>query len=266
MKSQIDRGALDLLEESIHLLRRMPMRILFLHFVGSFPYLLGLLYFLADMSRGPFAHRYVAEAAVGISLLYIWMKCWQSAFCGRMYSHLLGREPERLFFRRIIRVGIKQAIIQPYGLILIPVAFLILLPFGWTFAFFQNVLVIGSRDQWAPRKVTQTCWRLAMLWPAQNHRMLLVFFLFTMFVWMNIAILFLMAPSLLQSLFGVETIFSLSGFHLLNTTFLAVVTAFTYLAVQPLLMIVYTLRCFYGEAIDSGADLIVDLQAMRKAS
>ena len=259
------RGSLDLLEEAVHLLRRIPLTTLLLHYIGTFPFLLALLYFLADMSRGPTAHLYVAEAALGVSLLYIWMKCWQSVFCGRIYTHLLGQPPQPFQRQRLLRLIATQALIQPYGLILIPVAFLILLPFGWTFAFFHNVLVTGSGAV-EVRKAIQAGWRLALLWPAQNHRLVIVLSLFSFFVFLNIGILLWMVPALLRMLFGVETIFSISGFHLLNTTFLSILMAFTYLCIHPLLAIVYTLRCFYGEAIQSGADLLAELQSLRKVS
>jgi hypothetical protein len=268
MKKLIDsgRGSLDLLEEAVHLLRQTPHQVLFLYFIGSFPFILGLLYFWADMSRGPFAHRYVAEAAFAVALLYIWMKCWQSIFCARLHSHLLGQPPEKYSLSRIWNLVCSQAILQPLALILLPVAFLLLLPFGWTFAFFQNLLVIGSGNDPDLRRVSRTSWRLAALWPGQNHRILMVLAMFSFVAIVNIAVLMIMIPLLVRMLLGIETMFALSGMHVFNTTFLAVACAFTYLCIDPLIAVVYTLRCFYGESIETGADLISELKSLRKAS
>ena len=260
------RGSLDLLEEAVHLLRQAPFQVLFLYFIGAFPLILGFLYFLADMSRGPFAHRHVAESAFGLALLYIWMKCWQSVFCGRLLSHLLGQSPQKYSLSRIWNLVSTQTIFQPLSLFLLPLAFLILLPFGWMFAFFQNLLIQGCGNDPEPGRVMRTSWRLATLWPGQNHRLLLVVGMFGFIVFINIAVLMILIPMLLRMLFGIETMFTLSGIHILNTTFLAVALAFTYLCIDPLFAVVYTLRCFYGEAIETGADLISDLKNLPKAS
>ncbi len=263
--SQI-RGSLDLLEEAVHILRQAPFSVLIRYFLGTFPFLLGFLYFWADMSRGAFAHRYVAEAAFGISLLYIWMKCWQSAFCNSIHSHLMGRPPEKYSGGRILRLVATQMILQPYSLFVEPVALLLLLPFGWTFAFFKNLLVVGDGRDLDLRKVMRTSWRLASLWPAQNHRLLLISILFNVIVFLNIGVALLLIPQLLNMLFGIETVFTLSGMQMLNTTFLTVVAAFTYLCIDPLIAVVYTLRCFYGESVESGADLLAELKSLPKAS
>ena len=50
-----------------------------------------------------------------------------------------------------------------------------------------------------------------------------------------------------------------------NTTFLAVTVAVAWLALDPLLKAVYTLRCFHGEARTDGADLLAELSCVRAA-
>jgi hypothetical protein len=259
-------GSLDLLEEAVHLLRQAPFRVLLLYGIGTFPFLLGFLYFWADMSRGPFAYRYAAEFAFGVSLLYIWMKCWQSVFCVRIRSHLMGKPAEQYSMRRILKLFITQTIFQPYALLILPVAAILVLPFGRTFAFFQNLLVIGNGQHLDLRSVKKRSWEMARLWPAQNYRILLNLALFALFVFVNVAMILLTIPSLMTTLLGIETVFTLSGFHLLNTTFLSVICAFTYLCIDPILAVVFTLRCFYGESIETGADLIADLRNLPKAS
>ena len=260
------RGALDLLEEAVHLLRRAPYQLLLQYYTGTFPFILGFLYFWADMSRGAFAQKHVAESALGVSFLYVWMKCWQSVFCINLHSFLMELDPQPFSFPRILRLIATNLIIQSYAIFALPISALLLLPFGWTIAFFQSLLVIGDATDLNLRKVIRKSWRLASLWPAQNHRVLIVLSLFMGVVFLNLGMLLLFIPDLLKTLFGIETVFTLSGFHVLNTTFLSVLIGLTYLCVDPLLACIYTLRVFYGESLETGADLASELKALAKAS
>jgi hypothetical protein len=260
------RGSLDLLEEAVHILRRTPPRILFQYFVGTAPFLLALLYFWADMSRGAFSYRYVAEASLGLTALYIWMKAWQSVFCISIHARVMEHRGIPFTFRRAMNILATQAILQPYSLFLLPAAFLALLPFGWVFAFFQNVLVLGSGEDLQIRRIMRVAWQAAKLWPAQNHRLLLILSLFGIIVFLNVTGILLFLPYIIRVLFGVETVFSISGFQMLNTTFFSIVCAITYLCVDPLVCVVYTLRCFYGESLETGADLTAELKSLTGAT
>jgi hypothetical protein len=70
----------------------------------------------------------------------------------------------------------------------------------------------------------------------------------------------LMLPQLLKTLFGVESVFTLSPYAMLNSTFFAGMCGLTYLCVDPILKAFYTLRCFYGESLESGEDLKSELK------
>jgi len=258
MKTVQIRGAIDLLEESVHLLRRASIQLILQYYFGALPFVIGFLYFWADMSRSPFAHGHVAEASLGVALLYIWMKCWQSVFCANLYSQLLHSTENGYSLRRILRLVIIQMILQPYGLILMPFSLLVFVPF----AFFQNLLVLGDGREIEIRNIIRRSWDLAKLWNMQNIKLLMIVGLFTFIAFINIGVLMLLGPQLLKTLLGIETVFTLSGFHAFNTTFLAVVIALTYLCVDPLIAAVYTLRCFYGESIESGADLAAELKSL----
>ena len=56
----LDRPALELIEEAVHLLRRAPGPVLAIYYFGSLPFVLALLYFWADMSRSPLAYQHLA--------------------------------------------------------------------------------------------------------------------------------------------------------------------------------------------------------------
>jgi hypothetical protein len=78
---------------------------------------------------------------------------------------------------------------------------------------------------------------------------------------LNVGIALVLLPWLLKILLGVETVFSISGTHILNDTFFAVVCSLSYLCLDPLMKASYCLRCFYGESLQTGEDLKVELRS-----
>src|SRR5881628_1253409 len=112
-----DKGGLDLIEEATHLLREASAATLATYYAGAIQFIIGFLYFCADMSRSPFANRYLAEAALATAALFIWMKFWQAVFARRIRAQVAGEAMPRWTFRRFVRVFISQAVIQPSGLL-----------------------------------------------------------------------------------------------------------------------------------------------------
>jgi hypothetical protein len=248
-------GALTLAEEAVHMLRRQGRAALAEYYLGSLPFVLGLLYFWADMSRSSFARWYCAPAAAGVALLFMWMKLWQVRFCRRLWMRLQGTPAEAWPLRRNVITAARQAAIQATGFVALPAAALAALPLGWTYTFYQNVSVLDDSEGQDLMGVCKAAVRQAALWPGQNHVLLLIFSVFGLFVFGNLGIVLFVTPHLINTLLGVETIFTLSGFHALNTTFLAVVSALTYLCVDPIIKAAYVLRCFYGISRHTGDDL-----------
>ena len=259
---QVGKSAIEIIEEAVHLLRRSPARILAIYYVGTLPFILGLLYFWTDMSRNAFAYGHCAEAALGVSLLFLWMKCWQAAFAGELRAHLCGAPRPRWILLRLVRLAVIQATVQPSSVFALPIAALVMLPFGPTYAFYHNVTSIGTGDSGDARRVLAGSWRRATLWTGQNHILILILLAFWLFVFMNVAVTILLVPALVRILFGVETVFTRSGLHMLNTMLLATAWGVTYLCVNPLVKAVYVLRCFYGESLATGADLKAELRAV----
>jgi hypothetical protein len=300
-----DRGgkpAVEILEEATHLLRANAS-LLAPYYFGSLPFILGLLYFWTDMSTGADAWRRCSEASWGLTLLFIWMKTWQSLYARRLLERIKGEASRDWGLRRMMRAAAIQTTIQPWSILILPIAFIIMLPFPQAFAFFQNASLMGSGDEANLRVVVQKSWRQASLWPMQNTLILwltspfllalaalFIFVLvpvsssfnpgasvefllivaavvvvplcpFGMVTALNIGMALLLLPWLLKVLFGVETIFSISQTHIMNNTFFAVVCSLTYLCLDPLLKACYCLRCFYGDSLQTGEDLKVELRS-----
>lgn len=261
-KPREPRGALDTLEEATHLLRVAPLRVHAAYYAGSVPFVLGFLYFWADMSRSPFARESAAVEALFLAALFVWMKYWHSAFARTLLAFMRDEPFPAPSLSRALRSAAVQAAIQPTGFIALPVAMLITLPFGWLYAFYQNVAVHGDGTG-GLRAAARKSWRQAMLQPGQNHALIAMLFVCGVFVFLNVVIVMLIAPHALRALLGLETAWSRAGWSALNTTFLTVACGISYLALDPLVKCAYVLRCFYGESLKTGEDLRISLRSLR---
>src|ERR1035438_7426601 len=81
-------GAIPLLEEAVHLLRRAPLATLVCHLLGTAPFALGLLLFWNDANNPHTAGATVARESVVLALLLVWMNCWRAVFAGRLRRQL----------------------------------------------------------------------------------------------------------------------------------------------------------------------------------
>lgn len=259
-RRQQGKDALELIEEAVHLLRTAPAGALAAYYLGGLPFVLGLLYFWADMSRNPFAYEHAAEASLGLAMLFLWMKFWQVIFARKLRAAVALVPPEPWNFTRCRRVWLAQSALQPWGLFLLPLSLLPVLPVAWVYAFFQNLTALDDGESPRLRELIRKSARQAALWPRQNHVVLLILLLFGGCVFLNWTIFGLVLPNLTKTLLGVESVFTRSGFGLLNTTFFAAMFGLAYLCVDPIAKTVYVLRCFYGESLASGEDLKVELK------
>ena len=252
-------SGLDLLEQAITLLRQAPVSVWIPYCLGVLPFALGLLFFWADMSRHPYAAEHASAYALGLALLFVWMKCGQALFAARLHAVILCQPYRPWRATELIRLALIQATWQPTGLILLPVALLLTVPLAWTFAFYQNMTAIaGLGDERLPHR--QTALQLARLWSRQNHMILVWTLLISLVVGVNLLILLVSGPQLFKSLTGIETAFSRSVFAYGNSTFLIIWCTLTALLIDPLIKAVYVLRCFYGQSIRSGLDLKLRLK------
>lgn len=255
---------MDLLEEAFHLLRHAPAAVWVCYLAGAVPFAIGLLFFWAEMSHGGEAWRHARVRSLGMALLFVWLKVWQTFFCRALLSRLTGEPSGPWPAGRVARLAAIQAAWQPTSLFLLPIAALIMIPFGWVFAFYQNLTVMGDGAA-DGKEATRQAQHCARLWPMQNHKLLAILSLAGLFLLLNWQSAFLLVPQLLQSFLGLETIFSRGAAAYLNTTFWAVLAVLVWLSLDPLVKAVYVLRCFHGAARTSGDDLRADLRRLRAA-
>ena len=200
------KTAFDLIEEATHLLRTAPAATLAVYFLGTVPFVLGVLFFWADMSRSPLAPQHLAAGSLGMAALFFWMKFCQAVFARRIRAQAARETYLPPGFRRCARIFFMQAIVQPSGLFLLPLACAAALPFPWVYAYYQNFAALDDGGDAGTGRIDEKI--LAgrpKLWPRQNHVVLAIMFAFAFCVFLNWATVCLMLPHLGKTLLGIES-------------------------------------------------------------
>ena len=252
-------GASQIIDEAFHLLRNAALKLLPAYYIGSLPFVIGLLYFWADMSRAADARQYLGWSSLAVAALYVWMKCWQAVFSMRLREHIVGQSISAPASFRVTHLIVLQLAVHASAFLVLPIAAIVVLPLGWCFAFYQNVTSAPPDRYNSLRVICRHAWGQAVIWPRQNHLIIALMTLFSHFVALNLALSIFALPYLIKKFFGTDTIFTLSGVNALNSTFWVIVLALTYLCLDPIFKAVYTLRCFYSESLKTGTDIKTEL-------
>ncbi len=255
---QKGKGAVEILEEAAGLVRGASAADLFCYGIGTLPFVFYFLFFFSQ-STGVDGFANLVPESLALTLLYLWMKYWQSVYSHRL---LAGARNVRKEFISPCGPAAVQAVLQPWSLLLVPVALLLTVPFGWCYAFFQNVTVLGAEGD--VRTVVRRAYRQSLLFPGQNLLVILFALVLSLIVFVNLFAAAFLIPLLIKKLLGIETVFSRSHHFLFNTSFLAFLAALTFLCVDPFVKAAYVLRCYYGECLETGADLLAELRALRR--
>jgi hypothetical protein len=253
-------SGLDLIEEGMHLLRHASLGAWTMYLCGAVPFLFGFLFFWTEMVSSGLAERSLLPGALGVGVLFVWFKVAQACFADGLRSALHGEAPRRWTLAEWLTVLRRQSFWQATGLIVLPVAFVVTIPFPWVSAFYQNILISDPRDKASDGDVVKESWRLSRLWTGQNWMLVTLLGMVYLLSFINWLTCLLVGPYLLKTLLGVETVFSRSGFHLLNSTTLFICLLLAYVVTDPLAKAVYLLRHHYCESRRSGADLLLRLR------
>jgi hypothetical protein len=260
-KTAEEERCLDLIERAMHLLRMAPFQTILLFYLGAVPFILAILFFLADMSSSPFADDRCAGAALGTGLLYIWMRTWQALFCRKLAGLLEQNGDAPITPRRFAQMFRFQLIYSSWGLVALPLAALVVIPFGWFYAYFNNLCVVAVFSS-SMKDSANKARALSMPWPRQNHLLIAVLLGFGYFALANVVTVLAQLPGLLKSLAGIETVFTQSWYWMGNTTFIGISIGLAYLVVEPLVKAVYVLRFHACESIATGDDLLAELKTL----
>lgn len=260
--------ALQILEEAFHLIRSLDVKFFWIYYLGAVPFAVGLLYFVADMSRSSLASRDAAFAALVMVALYFWMRYCQARFCEGLWETLNpGQLPKRGRYEQLSRLAALW-FLHSLQIPLLVFGIFFAIPLGWILAMQQNfsALALTQDLEGKPfRNLLGKSIRYSHYEWAQNHGILLIFFFVSLFTWANIIATCVLVPGFGKSFFGIESIFSLSPtVAVMNTTFLLGSFLLMQLLITPLINAAYVLRCFYAGSRSSGADLLSRLAAARE--
>jgi hypothetical protein len=260
MPEQRKKSALDLLEESTYLVRNVPAAALAAYYTGTLPFVLAFRFFWADMGRSATAYDHCAPAALGVAAMYVWMSVWQAVYAQQLRSALTGTPPAPFF-----RLAFVQASLQPAKPIAIAIAALLMIPLATVFGFYQSLMAVSYEGARGIGGSFAAARSQAKLWRRQNWAVLCLIAAIAIVVFLNIGVLILIVPQLLKSFLGIDTPLTRSMDVPVNSTFVVIAVALTYVIVDPLIKAVYVLRCFYGESLATGEDLKAQLKAIAAA-
>ncbi|MDB6055952.1 MAG: hypothetical protein JWN25_3475 [Verrucomicrobiales bacterium] len=233
--------------------------------MGTVPFVLGLLYFVADMSKSPLAPERCIRYSFLLTFLFVGMKFFHSIFAEKIRHALFKHETIPWSGRMLFTVLAHQALIGALGMPILLICAIITLPLGWAVAFFQSANVCPFNEQKNFSGIVHFARRHAFVAPRQNHAMLFIMSLFTIMVMVNVGLAFYALPYLGKVVFGIETAVSMNLLSLLNTTYLMAVGMITWMLVDPIVKVTYILRCFYGNSVTSGDDILSSLERMKSA-
>lgn len=268
-KTRPEHGAFDLLEEAFHALRVAPLSVLALYYVGSVPFVVTLFYFWADMSRSSFASQDAALASLLVGGAYFWMKIWQAVFCRQMWEQLNAGDASLAWPReRVFGYLAAQVLIQSTAIPVLAGALVCLVPLAWVYAFYQNVSALGLTQDYGNeplRQLTRDAARQSHWAWGNNHLLLVVLMVFSLFVWMSVMMTAVYLPMLAKMLLGIDSVFTMNPVAtLMNSTFVFGTVLLVFLCVGPLTKTLYVIRCFYGQSRTTGADLLSRLAALKQ--
>ena len=263
-RKQQEKDAVELSEEAAFLLRNSPASVWACYYLGTMPFVLGLLYFWSNMTRGQPGTEQVLLGSLGLAGLFLWMKTWQGIFGLRLRDVLTDSRPEPMTWRGVLRMAAGQARWQPWGLIILPVTLVLTVPFPWTYAYFQNLTATASPER-SSLELHRAAAAEAKLWPMQNSLFLLILSGLGLFVFANVVTTLILLPQIMITFFGMKEILHPGLWYVTNTTFLALAGVMTHLVIDPFVKAAYVVRSFYGQSRNTGEDLRVQLNRARRA-
>ena len=259
-KKQNKHRAIDLLETAVHLLRCLSPASWIIYLIGTLPFVLGLLFFFSEMITLSFATSRCFPEAIGLVLLYLWMRSWQAIFAQQLLKTLSHQPNTPISFRLMVRQTGFQAAYAARGLALLPFAIVSVILLPWVLAYTNMLCIVDVNQPFA--EAAKEARKAARFRSRQNIQGLFLLLLIWFIVFLNINLLFYLVPYLLKTLLGIETILSQSYFWINNPVIILFAFVLSYLVLDPLLKALYTVRFFFATSAETGGDLFVELRQL----
>src|SRR5271154_83177 len=131
--------ATEVLDEAVSLLRRTPLSVFSVYYLGALPFWLAFVYFYFDMTQSADANAHLPGEALLLTALYFWMKTCQAVFARKLLAVLEGEDVEPWELPRLANTALLQTIYAGSFVIVYPLGLIITIPFGWISAFYHNI-------------------------------------------------------------------------------------------------------------------------------
>jgi len=135
------QSGLQMAGEALNIFGRVPSSLHLLYYTGTLPFVIAFLYFWFDMSQSAYAQERLFVWSLILPFLFVWMKCWQTVFVKELDGWLYERASAKYGLRGFVRLIVFNAIVQPAGFVVLPLAMVFGLPFMAAAFFFQDVLL-----------------------------------------------------------------------------------------------------------------------------
>ena len=256
-------GAIQMLEEAVHLLRRAPRTALVCHVLGTTPFALALLLFWNDVNNPHTSDATVGRESLVLALLLVWMSCWRAVFAGRLRRQLSASADTLWTWRRTWNLVAGQAFLGATKLAVLPLALLTVFGFSWTVAFYRSATSLADRADLDPMQLIARARHVAGFDRRQSWLLLPIIGFLWLLVTANLGLALALLPQLIHTLTGYESQFSRSGgYYIFTPLFLWATLAISWMIFDPFIQAVYCLRGFYAESVTTGEDIRAGLRML----
>jgi hypothetical protein len=249
------RTTIALIEEAVQLLRAGFPVASALYCVGTIPFLLALFSFCTAMNYDRTANDLLPAASLGLVIVYSWMKGFQALACRVLAERYTGNRSSWRF-NDLLSVWSVQIALQPFGLVVTPIAWLLLVPGAQISSFFLNLSVMGSFGKGDIKR----CWTAAQRMVMQNHIGYAIVNLLGLVVFADLVIVLISGPYLVKMLFGVDSFMTRTPYWIFAPSILIELAAIAYFVIDFLQKAIHVIRCSDSESVENGEDLLRSLR------
>jgi hypothetical protein len=189
------------------------------------------------------------------------MKGLQAFCCRELVNVYTGNITQWWNPRTIVSIWCRQIALQPLGLILKPVAWLLLFPGAYIATFFQNLANVGGTGS----NDVQKSWDLARLWPKQSFAVFSLLSLLSLILLIDLYTLVIAIPFAFKMFLGIESFLTRNLNWMFSSVLFITLAAVAYFLTDLLVKAIDVVRCCDGEALASGEDLLRRLRELKRS-
>ncbi len=269
-----NHSTIDILEMSLYLIRQNFLSIFPIYSISILPFVIGMIYFVNDVSRLSSDNKLLLASSAFLLTCLFCLKNYLLVWFHHKVMNILCHSDKKYSFNffREVKVFLIQGAIQGLGFIA-QIIGLLTFTFGFSSAYVYSVPIILSKNNGRKIELKMLLKRLNKI---STHRFTRSFILikciliFAFIIIINLFSLIIIVPFLLKAFFNIETTFSLMSGDVmitnifLNSTIWSIVLVCTYLIVDFILRVAFSLHLFYGESLIDGSDLFAEVAILKK--